>query len=169
MMALTRKNRLNLLVGASLTCIVTLPTLAIVLGDARQPSFSSGNAWLWLALLILLACGLAISAIGLIRKVHWGYFVWSQTILAFLVLIYYIGWYRRELDHAKLGPDPDTIDQGPPMATVQGFLFLVLMWLVPGFLPLALMWLRKWRKERKCAARQNGENPSESATEQETR
>jgi hypothetical protein len=169
MMVLAKKNRLNLLVGASLTCIVTLPTLTIVLGDSRQPSFSSGNAWLWLALLILLACGLAISAIGLIRKVHWGYFVWSQAILSFLVLIFYIGWYRRELDYAKLGPDPDTIDQGPPMATVQGFLFLVLMWLIPGFLPLALMGLRKWRKERKCAATQDGANSSDSATEQENR
>ena len=168
-MVLAKKNRLNLIVGASLTCIVTLPTLTIVLGDARQASFSSGNAWLWLALLILLACGLAISAIGLIRKVHWGFFVWSQAILSFLVLIFYTGWYRRELDYAKLGPDPDAIDQGPPMATVQGFLFLILMWLAPGFLPLALIKLRRWLKSRKCSSSQDGANSSGSATEQENR
>jgi hypothetical protein len=164
MMALNKKNRLNLLVGVALTGIVTLPTLTIVLGDARQPSFSPDNAWAWLASLILLACGFAISTIGLMRTIHWGYFVWSQTILSFLVLILYIGWYRRELDYAKLGPDPDAIDQGPPVATWQGFLFLVLMWLIPGFLPLALMGMGRWYKARKYPSRQVGANSSDETT-----
>jgi hypothetical protein len=148
MMTPDKKHRLNVLVGVVLTCLVTLPTLTIVSGDARQPSFSADNAWFWLALQALLASGLAISTIGLVRKLHWGYFAWSQSVLSFLVLMIYIGWYRRELDYVKMGPDPEAIDQGPPIATWHGFAFLVLMWLVPGFLPLALMALGRWHKAR---------------------
>lgn len=162
-MALDKK-RLNLLIGLTLTSIATLPTLMIVLDDARQPSFSPDNAWFWLALLILLACGFVISMIGLKRKVHWGYFAWSQTILSFLVLILYVGWYRKELDYAKFGPDPDAIDKGPPVATWPGFLLIVLMWLIVGFLPLALIVLGRWRKARKCSSRQDGaSSPDETA------
>lgn len=90
------KNRLNLLVGLILTSIVTVPTLVTVSGDLRRPSFSPQNALSWLALCSLLALGLVVSLIGLLRGVHWGHFAWSQALLSFLVLIIYVGWYRRD-------------------------------------------------------------------------
>lgn len=141
--------RRNLIVGLILTGIVTIPTLTIVSGDIHRPSFSPENAWFWLGLCCLLAFGFAISIIGLTRQIHWGHFVWAQAVLSFLVLMIYIGWYRRELDYAKMGPDPDAIDQGPPVATWQGFALLALVWLVAGFLPLALMQLRRRLAARK--------------------
>jgi hypothetical protein len=146
---MNKKNLINLFVGLVLTSILTLPTLMILLADARQPSFFPDNAWLWLALLIFLVCGFVMSVIGLICKIHWGYFVWSQTILSYLVLILYLGWHRRQLDYAKFGSDPDAIHNGPPTATWNGFLFFVLMWLVVGLLPLGFMELKKWRKRRR--------------------
>lgn len=160
-MAFDKQNRINLLIGLALTTIVTLPTLTIVFGDAKQPSFSSDNAWLWLAMWTLLVCGLVISTIGLIRKVHWGYFVWSQTILSFLVLILFIGRYRSERDYAKFGPDPDEIYQGPPDASWLGFLLFVLMWLAVGFMPMALMKLWRRHKARKCPSRQESAGSSD--------
>ncbi len=147
------KNRLNLLIGLILTNVVTLPTLVTLVGDLRRPSFSPQNAWFWLALCCLLALGLVVSLIGLLRGVHWGHFAWSQAILSFLVFINYIGWYRRELDYARMGPDPDAIYQGPPVATWSGLLLLVMLWLLAGFLPLALWKLKGWVKARRNASK----------------
>lgn len=148
-MALDKKSRINLLIGSVLTTLVTLPTLVIVFGDAGQPSFLPINAWLWPALWILLLCGLFISIAGLLRKVHWGYFLWSQTILSFLVLIIYVGRYRTDRDYARFGPDPDAILQGPPEVSWVRFSLLVLTWLVVGFLPVILMSLWRRHKARK--------------------
>jgi hypothetical protein len=151
-----KKNRLNFFVGLILTGIVTLPTLTIVLGDIRRPSFSPENAWAWLALWCFLAFGFVVSIVGLMRKVHWGHMVWAQTILSFLVLTVYIGWYRRELDYVQMGPDPGAIDQGPPVAAWPGFLLFVFMWLVAGFLPMALSRLRRRGKPQDSVSGQVG-------------
>lgn len=153
-MALDKKNRINLLIGSALTTLVTLPTLVIVFGDVKQPSFLPGNAWLWLAMWLLLLGGLCISMVGLIRKVHWGYFLWSQSILSFLVLILYIGRYRTDRDYAKFGHDPEAIHQGPPEASWVRFLYLVIMWLVVGFMPVILMGLWRRYKVRKSCSKQ---------------
>ncbi len=155
-MALDRKNCINLLIGSVLVTMVTLPTLLIVFGDARQPSFLPNNAWLWPALWILLLCGLFISMFGLIRNVHWGYFLWSQTILSLLVFVIYVGRYRSDRGYARFGPDPDSILQGPPEVSWGRFLCLVLMWLLVGFMPVILM--RLWRRHmvRKSRSRDAG-------------
>lgn len=158
-MALDKKNRFNLLIGSVLTTLVTLPTLVFVFGDAERPSFLPNNAWLWPALWILLLCGLIISLFGLVRKVHWGYFLWSQTILSFLVLIIYVGRYRTDRDYARFGPDPDAILQGPPEVSWARFLYLVLMWLVVGFMPVMLMRLWRRYKARKSRSRDTGTEP----------
>ena len=95
-----------------------------------------------LQLLISLCNYCQMSKLHLRRRVGCGYFIWSQTVLCFLVSMSYIGWYRRELDYVKMGPDPDALDQSPPSASLTGFAVLVLMWLVVGFLPLAIRQLR---------------------------
>ena len=87
--------------------------------------------------------------IGLMRGIHWGHFVWSQSILSFLVLVTYVGWYRRELDYVKMGPDPDAVDKSPPVASLTGLLLVILFWLVPAFLPLVMVKLRMWLKGRR--------------------
>lgn len=156
-MASDKKYHFNLLTGSVLTILVTLPTLVIVSGDARQPSFSPANAWLWPALLVLLLCGLVISLFGLMRKLHWGYFLWSQATLSFWVLIIYLGRSRADRDYAGFGADPDASFQGPPAALWYRFLFLVLVWVVIGFMPLILRTLWRWYKARKSRSEQSGE------------
>lgn len=158
-MNLDKKSRTNLLVGSTLTTLVTLPTLTIVFGDVKQPSFLPNNAWLWLALWMLLLGGLFVSLIGLLRKIHWGYFLWSQTMLSFWVLIIYIGQYRADKDYVKFGPDPDAIYQGPPETSWLRLLFLILIWLVIGFLPLTIRSLWRGYKRRKSRTRENGASP----------
>jgi len=160
-MALDRKSRFNLLIGLVLTTLVTWPTFELLFaGDAKQPLFLPINAWLWPALLILLLCGLLISLFGLMRKVHWGYFLWSQTTLSFWVLIIYLGRSRADRDYARSGADPDAIYQGPPEVLWYRFVFLVLVWLVIGFLPLVLMNLWTRHKARKSRSGQEGTNSS---------
>lgn len=148
-MALDKKNRINLLIGLVLTLLVTLPTFVIVSGDAERPSVLPINAWLWPALLVLLLCGLCISLFGLMRKVHWGFFLWSQTILSFWVMILYVGRYRADRDYVKFGPDPDAIYQGPPEASLAGLSLLTFVCLAVCFMPLASRSLWRWYKARK--------------------
>jgi hypothetical protein len=144
-----KNNRRNLLFGLLLTGVVSLPALITVVGDSRKPSFSPENAWYWLALCCLPVLGFILSVIGLLRGIHWGHFAWSQSILSFLVMVAYVGWYRRELDFVKMGPDPDAIDKSPPMASSTGLLLVVVLWLVPGFLPLVVARFWKWHKARR--------------------
>jgi hypothetical protein len=143
------RNRRNLVVGLALITLVSAPTLSLLLSEFRRPAFAADNRWLWLALACCLPLGFGLSAIGLRQRIHWGYFVWSQSVLAFLVSILYIGWYRRELDYMSMGPDPEAADQGPPVASVSGALILVLVWLVAGHLPLAIRALIQWFRARK--------------------
>jgi len=153
-----RKIRFNLFVGSVLVTLVTLPTLVIVFGEARQPSFLPNNAWLWPALLILLLSGLFVSLFGLMRKVHWGFFLWSQAILSFWVLIIYVGRYRADRDYLKFGSDPDAIYQGPPEASMAVLSLLTSVCLVVCFMPLALRYLWKRHKARKSRYKEESVN-----------
>ncbi len=140
---------LNMLVGLILTGVVSAPAFMLLATEFRRPAFAPTNAWFWIALLSLMAFGCAISIVGLMRRRHWGYFAWSQTALSFLVSMIYIGWYRRELDYAKMGPDPEALYQGPPVASLQGFLILALVWAVIALSPVALTALMSWMKSRR--------------------
>lgn len=161
-MALDKKNLSNLLIGSVLTILVSLPTFEFVfLDDAKQPSFLPVNAWLWPTLLILLVCGLLVALFGLMRKVHWGYFLWSQTTLSFLVFIIYLGRSRADREYANYSADPDAPFQGPPEVLWYRFAFLVLVWLVVGFLPLALRYLWKWHKARRSRPEEEGVDSSD--------
>lgn len=144
-------NRVNLIVGALITALLSFVAIGLLLNEYRRPVFSAQNAWLWFALLALVPLGLVVAIVGLRRRIGCGYFIWSQTVLCFLVSMSYVGWYRRELDYVKMGPDPDALDQRPPSASLTGYAVLVLMWLVVGFLPLAIRQLRR-RKQAKDPA-----------------
>ena len=146
-------NRLNLFIGLVLTSMISVPILALLSAEFQRPAFAPDNAWLWIALLCLIPLGFAISLIGLRRRIHCGYFIWSQLIASILVSSIYIGWYRRELDYVIMGPDPDAFDQSPPSATLSGFLILLLAWLAIGFLPLAIRSLVLRIRARKSSPR----------------
>ena len=152
-MTVARKNRLNVLVGLVLISVVSIPTLTIVHADMDQPAFgpnfAPANAWLWLGFQLLIAFGFVLATLGLVRRIHWGYCVWSQAVLSLVILLAYIGWMRREDDYRRW-PDPDDFS-GPPEATWTGFLWLGLFWLVPGLLPLALRTLNRYLKARKSS------------------
>lgn len=148
-------NRLNLLVGIATTGLISAFAIGLLLNEYRRPVFTPDNAWLWFSLLSLMPFGFVIALIGMLRRIGCGYFIWSQLVLSFLVSIIYIGWYRRELDYVKMGPGPDALDQGPPSATLSGFMILLLAWLLIGFLPLALRQLLRWYRARKAPARKD--------------
>jgi len=126
-----------------LTGIVSGLAFSLLANELRRPVFSPANAWFWLALVFVLAAGFVISTIGLLRRIPFGYFAWSQTVLSFLVTMVYLGWYRRELDYVKMGPDPDALNKGPPEASALGFLMLLLIGLAAALLPAAMMRLGK--------------------------
>jgi len=130
-----------MLIGLISVSVVSVPAFMLLATEFRRPAFQLANAWFWIALLGLMAFGCTVSILGLMRGRHWGHFVWSQATLSFLVSMIYIGWYRRELDYAKMGPDPDALYQGPPIASGQGFLILVLVWAVIAWSPRAMVWL----------------------------
>lgn len=91
-MTLVKNNRFNLIMGSVLTILVTLPTF--VIGDAKDSSFLPHNAWLWPSLLILLICGLLFSLFSLMNKVHWGFFLWSQSILSLRQMWHWFKAYK---------------------------------------------------------------------------
>jgi hypothetical protein len=99
-------------------------------------------------MLVLLLCGFAIAFIGLKNKIHWGYLLWSQATLSLLVLVLYIGHFRRERDYANHGPNLELESYGPPEASVEGFIFFVQLWLAIGFAPLAFKKLWVWLRKR---------------------
>lgn len=152
-MTVMKRNRLNVLVGLLLISVVSIPTLTIICADMDQPTFgpnfAPANAWLWLAFQLLIVFGFGLATFGLIHRIHWGYCVWSQAVLSFLVLLAYLGWMRREDDYRRW-PDPDDLS-GPPEATWTGLLWLGLFWLVAGLLPLALRTISRYRETRKSS------------------
>jgi len=145
---MTRKGAVNLIVGLVLSGVVSVVPVNLLLYEANRQLFSPHNAWLWLALLFLLAIGCAASLLLLLRTIHWAYCVWAQTVLSALVSLFYLGLMRRE-DSFRRYPDPDAYDQTAPTASVTGVLLLVLLWLVIGFMPLALSALIRWIRARK--------------------
>lgn len=147
----TTANRLNLILGALLTGVLSLLTIGLLLNEYQRPVFAAQNAWLWFALMGLVLLGFAVAIAGMRRRIGCVYFIWSQLVLCILVSSVYIGWYRRELDYVKMGPDPEALDRSPPSATFSGFLIPVLLWLVVGFLPLAIRQLRRRLAARKAA------------------
>lgn len=146
-------NRLNFVVGALVTGVPSILTIGLLLNEYRRPVFAAHNTWLWFALMALVPLGFAIAIFGLLRRIGCGYFIWSQLVLCLLVSVVYIGWYRRELDYVKMGPDPDALDRSPPSATFPGFMVPVLLWLVIGFLPLAVRQIRRRQVKRRLDAR----------------
>jgi hypothetical protein len=155
-MTLAKKNRFNLLVGLVLITLVTLPTFVIVMSDASQPTFLPVNAWLWPTLLFVLLGGWFVALFGLMRQVHWGHFLWSQTTLSFLVLVIYVGRSRTDRVYARFGPDPDAFVQGPPEADWSRVLLLFIVWMIVGFLPLVLRSLWKRYKARHSSSNEGG-------------
>lgn len=146
-------NRLNQFVGLVLTSLISAPALSLLSMEFQRPAFAPANGWFWIALLCLVGLGFAVAIIGLRRQVHCGYFIWSQAIASILVSSVYIGWYRRELDYVKMGPDPDALDPGAPSATPSGFLILLVAWLAIGFAPLAIGWLARRIGTRRSSPR----------------
>lgn len=143
-------NRLNLVAGTLATGVPSILTIGLLLNEYQRPVFAVHNAWLWFALLGLIPLGFVAAFAGLLRRIGCGYFIWSQLVLCLLVSSVYIGWYRRELDYVKMGPDPDALDRGPPNATLFGFMLPVLMWLVIGFMPLAIRQVKRWLDARRA-------------------
>ena len=161
-MALDKKNLINLIIGLVLTSLVTFPTFDFMYySNSKQPSFLPVNAWLWPTLLILLLSGLLIALFGLLRKVHWGYFLWSQLTLSFWVFLLYLGRSRADRDFPNFRGDDDAPLEGPPEVLWYRFAFLVLVWGVVGFLPLALRYLWKRYKLRRSRPGQEGTEPSD--------
>jgi hypothetical protein len=152
-------NRLNLLVGIVTTGLISVIAAGLLLNEYQRPVFAPDNAWLWLSLLLLIPFGFIIGLVGMLRRTGCGYFIWSQLVLAFLVSSIYIGWYRRELDYVKMGPDPDALDQGPPIATLSGFMFLLLAWVLIGFMPMVLRHLLRRYRAKKSLPPENGPIP----------
>jgi hypothetical protein len=149
-MALDKKNLINLCIGAVLTLMVTWPTFEIVYsGYVKQSALLPVNAWLGTALLLLLLGGLLIALFGLLRRVHWIYFLWSQLTLSFWVFIIYLGRSRADREYADYIGDPDAPLEGPPEVLWYRFVFLILVGLVVGFLPLILRYLWRRYKARK--------------------
>ncbi|MRR51452.1 MAG: hypothetical protein EG825_11140 [Rhodocyclaceae bacterium] len=158
-------NRLNLLVGIAATGLISAFAIDFLLNEYRRPAFSPDNAWLWFSLLSLIPLGFIIALLGMLRRTGCGYFIWSQLVLAFLVSLVYFGWYRRELDYVKMGPDPEALDQGPPIATLFGLTFLLITWVLIGFMPLALRQLIRWYRARKSRIRENAAVSSQNERE----
>lgn len=146
--------RLNLIIGVTITGLTSTLAMGLLLNEYQRPVFSPANVWLWLGLLALMPFGFFIGLLGMLRRVGCGYFIWSQLILVILVSSIYIGLYRRELDYVKM-PDPDALDQWPPTATLSGFTFLLLAWLLIGFLPLAVRQLVRWNRAKKMLIQRN--------------
>ena len=147
-----RENRLNLYFGLSLTILISIPPLGLLSNELRRPVFYPDNTWLWIALLGLVPLGIAVAAIGLSRRIRCFYFIWSQLVLSVIVSVAYVGWYRRVLDYANMGPDPEALDQGPPCATAAGFMILLFTWLAVGLAPLAIRGLIRWIRARRSPA-----------------
>ena len=158
-------NRLNLLAGIVTTGLISAIAFGLLLNEYQRPVFSPENAWLWISMASLIPLGFIIALVGMLRRTGCGYFIWSQLVLSFLVSSIYIGWYRRELDYVKMGPDPDALDQGPPSATLSGFMFLLLAWLLIGFMPLAIRQLLRRYRARKAQAPENVPISSKNAGE----
>ena len=150
-------NRLNLMIGVAMTGLVSCLVIGLLLNEYRRPVFAAHNAWFWFALMGLMLSGFVVAIAGLLRRIGCGYFIWSQLVLSVFVAGAYIGWYRRELDYVKMGPDPDALDRSPPSVSVSGFMILLLMWLVIGFLPLAIRQFRRWIVARKDASAAAGD------------
>lgn len=140
--------RLNLLVGVVITGLISVLTLGLLLNEYHRPAFAPGNAWLWAGMVGMVLLGFVISLLGLRRRIGCGHSIWSQLVLCFLISSVYIGWYRRELDYVKMGPDPDALDRSPPTPTLSGFVILLLAWGVIGFLPLAIRQSIRWYRAR---------------------
>jgi hypothetical protein len=135
-----KSSRIKIGVGLLLICLVSLPTLLTMIGNHRNSTFIPGNHWLWWAFLVVLACGYTLSVTALLRHVQWGYCVWFQTVISFMVLITYIGWWRREMDFIQ-GPHDPEISLAPPEALWSAYLVILLITLAVGLLPLAIRFM----------------------------
>lgn len=149
--------RIRFGVGLLLVNLVSLPTLLMMVGNHRNSTFIPSNHWLWWAFLGVLACGYTISVMALLRRVQWGYCVWLQMVLSFMVLVVYIGWWRREMNFIQGPRDPES-SLASPEASWSAYLVILLIALAAGLLPLGIRSGVRWAR----AKRQRHESDADS-------
>lgn len=142
-----KPSRVKIGVGLLWVSLVSLPTLLTMIGNHRNSTFIPGNHWLWWAFLVVLVCGYILSVTALLRRVQWGYCVWFQTVISFMVLIVYIGWWRREMNFIQ-GPHDPELSPAPPEAMWSAYLVILLITLATGLLPLAIRFGVRWARAK---------------------
>lgn len=151
-----KARRVNIGVGLLLVSLVSLPTLFTLIGNHRNASFIPGNHWLWWAFLVVLAFGYMLSVTALLSRIPWGYSVWFQTAISFMVLIAYIGWWKRETNFIQRPHDPES-SPVPPEAMWSAYLVILLITLAVGLLPLAIKFgIRRIRAKHQQHVSGNG-------------
>ncbi len=143
-----KANRFGFGLGLFLISLVTMPTLMMIIGNHRNSSFSPTNHWLWWGFLLTPVCSYALSVAALRRKTGWGYCLWFQTVISFMTLIVYIGWWRREMDYIQ-GPHDPEFNSASPDASWVAYLVILLVMLTVGLLPIAIREIINRVKRRK--------------------
>lgn len=73
----------------------------------------------------------------MLGRIPWGYCVWFQTVISFMVLIAYFGWWKRETNFIQGPHDPES-SLALPEAMWTAYLVILLITLAVRLLPLAI-------------------------------